>query len=193
MSDMYFLNMHILQKSVTRTAVHSYARFHSGHENWIIDIPLIYNSSNDDYTNINTIWHKMYPLLDTIDMDIRGILGKVSNNLNFDVDELNVIVKALDFYVRLNIGQFEIMAEQSVSMTNRGEIQEFAYSIKRILGFSRYGNYGIHHQSCEDAQKAYDILCVIRHRLNIDCGGSHRVWEPSHAYKEWSLPIIEKI
>ena len=192
----YFIKMSLQQKATLRLALCSFSRFNSGHEDWIGTSPMFCKTSLENFTIINSIWYKMRPLLDTINIDVVGIISNISkmdDGAVLDTDELNIITRALDFYVRVNIGQLEILAEQPASMMNsdRTEIQELACSIKRILGFSRYGNHGIHHELCKDAQKAYDILCVIRHRLMTDNNIHYRSnWEPTHVYKEWALPVI---
>lgn len=123
--------------------------------------------------------------------------------------QANIIISALDFYSRIGIGQMENLLEQPYILQrmpldeNRSFLEDAVYMLKTLIDMPRNGSHGIHNSECTEAQQAYDILCVIRHRLAWDKAGNPPVrdWKtmfgvhydtPSHIFKDWPLAEITK-
>lgn len=86
---------------------------------------------------------------------------------------------ALDMYTRIGLGQLENILEHpaifaKLSAENRADAEWLVHRLKYLLfGFEPNASHGITNLAVDDkARQAYDIRCVIRHRLAWDKAGN---------------------
>lgn len=126
------------------------------------------------------------------------------NKYNIVVDEAQarILVAALDLYARIGIGQFtEIVRvynyewKTPIPMVDR--LVDAMDAAKRIVGFGPGGSYGIHSPDVHDVfRRAFDIQCVIRHRLAFDRtpeGGFGVDFDEPRQIGELPLPTISHV
>ncbi len=126
-------------------------------------------------------------------------------SLTLSEHQADIVIRALDLYTRIGIGQFEEV-EHVYSRTNLAADWKTAERIraglniaKEAAGHHPNGSYSIHNDKVDDNfRAAYDIQQVIRHRLAWDRQpeGSPRYHvhfdAPQQISKE-PLPTIEKV
>jgi hypothetical protein len=136
-----------------------------------------------------------------------SFLSKDEGWFCFTEGQANIIVSVLDFYFRIGIGQMENLLEQPFIWQHiplhetRYVLEDAVYMLKTFIDMPRNGSHSIYNSECPEAQQAYDILSVIRHRLAWDKAGNPptRDWKtmfgphyvpPSHIFKDWPLAKI---
>jgi hypothetical protein len=132
---------------------------------------------------------------------------KTEYHLGLNADHARVIAAALDMYTRIGLGQLEtilehpgVFARLGGGTTARPDAEYLIGQLKaRLFGFAPNANHGIRNPAVVDvARQAYDIRCVIRHRLAWDRAGNppERDWstmlgvdfdDPSHL---GDLPLV---
>jgi len=98
-------------------------------------------------------------------------------NLKITKEQAEILVKALDLYSRIGIGQFEEILKHptwqrrifsdKMSYTSLDEARYFLDNVRQIITGQRHGGIGIT-VSEEHNRIAYDILQVIQHKLAWD-------------------------
>lgn len=114
---------------------------------------------------------EIYNKFKKTDINFDNILFK-DNCFYFDEKSGRYLIKILDTISRLNIGQFWIISE--IITTNQFEINhELKHQFDKIGSIMTNvpinGSWGIFHPEIhDDGRIAYDLLCVIRHKLAWD-------------------------
>jgi len=120
-------------------------------------------------------------------------------NIVVDEQQARILVAALDLYSRIGIGQLtEVVRvynyewKTPIPMVDR--LVEVMNEAKRVIGFGPGGSYGIHSPDVHDVfRRAFDIQCVIRHRLAFDRtpeGGFGVDFDTPRQIGELPLPTI---
>lgn len=125
--------------------------------------------------------------------DITGLTG----------EQAHTIVRALDLYSRLSLGQVGEVGGVIMDMhfnrchdkITRWDLQELCNkTLKPYLDLEQGEHLGMGHQEqSESGKMAYDIECVIRNKLaKTENHHEHSVWHrtPLH-YSQEPLPIIK--
>ena len=123
-------------------------------------------------------------------------------NIVVDEQQARILVAALDLYSRIGIGQLtEVVRvynyewKMPVPMVDR--LVEVMNEAKRVIGFRPGGSYGIHSPDVHDVfRRAFDIQCVIRHRLAFDRtpeGGFGVDFDTPRQIGELPLPTISHV
>lgn len=99
---------------------------------------------------------------------------KRTYTLTMSEEQASLLVRALDLYSRIGIGQFEEVLEvydhrMRRSLEVREEIRAALKSAKMAAGHPSNGSFGINNQEVADEfRAAYDLQQVVRHRLAYD-------------------------
>lgn len=120
-------------------------------------------------------------------------------NIVVDEQQARILVAALDLYARIGIGQFtEVVRvynyawKMPIPMVDR--LVDAMNGAKLVIGFGPGGSYGIHSPDVHDVfRRAFDIQCVIRHRLAFDGtpeGGLGVDFDEPRQIGELPLPTI---
>ena len=94
--------------------------------------------------------------------------------LTMNEEQAQLLVKALDLYSRIGIGQFEEVLQvydptAKLSPGTRDDIRQQLDFAKAAAGHPANGSYGIHSPEVRDEfRAAYDIQQVVRNRLAYD-------------------------
>ena len=89
-------------------------------------------------------------------------------SLNLSEEQAQIVIRALDCFSRIGIGQFENILE----VYDQGALQQgtlarsFVDRVKQEAGHPPNGSHGIHHRAVsDDFRAAYDIQQVLRNRV----------------------------
>lgn len=94
--------------------------------------------------------------------------------LTFTAQQADVLVRALDLYSRIGIGQFEEVASVydhglTLRVEQREKVVGCLMDAKNAAGHPSSGSYGIHNANVhDDFRVAYDIKQVVRRRMDWD-------------------------
>lgn len=94
--------------------------------------------------------------------------------LNIDEDQAHVLIRALDVFSRIGLGQFEEVLDVydrpcRLDLEQREEIRAGLKAAKLAAGHPSNGSYGIHNESVRgEFRDAFDLQQVIRHRIAWD-------------------------
>jgi len=94
--------------------------------------------------------------------------------LTLNEEQARILIRALDLYSRIGIGQFEEVAQVydrglKLDLTTRDRIRAGLNIAKVEAGHPVNGSYGIHNEKVDDEFRvAYDLQKVVRHRLAWD-------------------------
>jgi hypothetical protein len=94
--------------------------------------------------------------------------------LTLNEDQARILIRALDLYSRIGIGQFEEVAQVydrglKLDLPTRDRIRVGLNIAKAEAGHPVNGSYGIHNAKVDDEFRvAYDLQKVVRHRLAWD-------------------------
>jgi hypothetical protein len=122
-------------------------------------------------------------------------------NITVDEHQARILVAALDLYTRIGIGQFtEIVRvynyEWKTPVPVVDRLVDAMNAAKQVIGFGPGASYGIHSPDVHDVfRRAYDIQCVIRHRLAFDRtpeGGLGVDFDTPRQIGELPLPTIKE-
>jgi hypothetical protein len=125
---------------------------------------------------------------------------KKTYTLTLSEEHAQIVVKALDLYSRIGIGQFEnILEVYDQGFVVTGELRDTARGcinrVKLIFGHPENGSHGIHNPKVnDDFRVAYDIQQVLRHRLAFDRnpkGGITVDFDTPRAISDLPLPTIQ--
>ncbi len=120
--------------------------------------------------------------------------------LNMSEAQAQVVVRALDLYTRIGIGQFEeiLRVYDPLSETwgsGHKFALEFIKEIKAQAGHPMNGSHGIHNPKVrDDFRVAYDVQQVIRNRIAFDKnpeGGMTVDFDTPRAISQLPLPTIK--
>jgi len=122
--------------------------------------------------------------------------------LTFNEEQADLLVRALDAYSRLCVGQFNTAVESAwmhkILEVDRKDVEYHCNQLKRIFtGINSPGaSYGIYSKEIPDgARIAWDIQQVVRNRLAWDRnpqGGITVNFDTPMQASEQPLPVIEK-
>ena len=94
--------------------------------------------------------------------------------LTCSAEQAALLVRALDLYSRIGIGQFEEIlnvydAQHTMEVSLRQDARLAINEAKALAGHPDSGSYGIHSPEVRDEfRAAFDLQRVIRHRLAFD-------------------------
>lgn len=120
-------------------------------------------------------------------------------NIVVDEAQARILVEALDLYTRIGIGQFaEVVRvynyEWKTPIPAVDRLVDVMNAAKHVIGFGPGASHGIHSPDVHDVfRRAYDIRCVIRHRLAFDRtpeGGLGVDFDTPRQIGELPLPTI---
>lgn len=123
-------------------------------------------------------------------------------NIVVDEQQARILVAALDLYSRIGIGQLtEVVRvynyEWKTPIPTVDRLVEVMNEAKHVIGFGPGGSYGIHSPNVHDVfRRAFDIQCVIRHRLAFDRtpeGGFGVDFDTPRQIGELPLPTISHV
>lgn len=95
-------------------------------------------------------------------------------NITVTESQANILVRALDLFSRIGIGQFENVVEVynhdfRLDAVKQERIRLCLQWAKEEAGHPANGSYGIHNKAVSnDFRAAYDLQQVIRHRIAWD-------------------------
>ncbi len=121
-------------------------------------------------------------------------------NLKFNQEQAQIIIRALDLYARIGIGQFESILDVydrpcNLDLKERDGIREGLRHAKLCAGHPENGSFGIHNSKVRDEfRAAFDIQQVIRHRVAHDRspeGGNQIDFDTPYRISSQPLPEIE--
>ena len=127
-------------------------------------------------------------------------MTKKTYTLTMSEEQAQVVVRALDLYTRIGIGQFEeILRVYDPLSETWGSGHQFALEyigeIKAQAGHPMNGSHGIHHPEVRDEfRAAYDVQQVIRNRIAFDQnpeGGMGVAFDTPRAISQLPLPTIK--
>ena len=121
--------------------------------------------------------------------------------LTMSEEQSQLLVKALDLYSRIGIGQFEEILDvydplhRLVPVEAKDTARKLLDSVKAVYGHPANGSHGIHNPEVRDEfRAAYDIQRVVRHRLAFDRhpeGGFQVNFDEPWQISERPLPSIK--
>lgn len=129
-------------------------------------------------------------------------MNKPSYHLEVNSEQAHAIIKALDLFSRIGMGQMEevehflswhgvLDLRDESTVTKRDEIRSLCDQIKVLLGHPVNGHYGIAQEAVPKACRiAYDLQCVLRQKVaGAEGEGPHSVWhhDPMHLVKDVPL------
>ena len=125
-------------------------------------------------------------------------MTKKTYTLTMSEEQAQVVVRALDLYTRIGIGQFEEIFrvyDPKGELRNHSGASGLMNSIKNIVGHPANGSHGIHHPEVRDEfRAAYDVQQVIRNRIAFDKnpeGGMGVAFDTPRAISQLPLPTIK--
>lgn len=119
--------------------------------------------------------------------------------LRMDVEQAEIVSRALELYSRLGMGQLEIVLSEELtrwSLLDREKLAAFnehVNGMKQLLGHASHGSYGIYNVDVPwICREAYDIHQVVRNTIathkNVDrLSVARRDYAPAHS----KLPAIK--
>ncbi len=127
--------------------------------------------------------------------------NKKTYTLNMSEEQAQILVRALDLYSRIGIGQFEEILDvydplhKRVPVEARDAARRLLNSVKAVYGHPANGSNGIHSPEVRDEfRAAYDIQQVVRHRLAFDRhpeGGFQVNFDEPRQISQLPLPSIK--
>lgn len=103
----------------------------------------------------------------------------VKYSLDLDESAVELLMKALDLYARIGIGQIEGLldhpeVQKALLTTDALEARYAASRLKEVVfGFTTAASRSIASPSVmDDTKRAFDIFCVLRHRMAWDKAGN---------------------
>lgn len=94
--------------------------------------------------------------------------------LTMSAEQASVIIRALDLYSRIGIGQFEEVARvyetsRDLSFMQEEDLKTCLINAKVAAGHPKNGSFGIHNIVVSDKFRvAWDLQQVVRHRMAYD-------------------------
>jgi hypothetical protein len=120
--------------------------------------------------------------------------------LTMSEEQAQIVVRALDLYSRIGIGQFEEILrvyDPCCTLTSmmRDEARTHINCVKLAYGHPENGSHGIHNPKVrDDFRVAYDVQQVIRNRIAFDKnpeGGFQVDFDTPRAISQLPLPTIK--
>lgn len=116
-------------------------------------------------------------------------------SLDLDEHSAALLMRALDLYSRIGIGQIESVldhpeVQQALLKVDHLEARYAASRLKEVVfGFAPGAGRSIASAQVMDGTKqAFDILCVLRHRLAWDKAGNPPQRTPSMIFVDYDRP-----
>jgi hypothetical protein len=133
-------------------------------------------------------------------------------SLTLDEQSAGLLMRALDLYARIGIGQLETLYDHpAVRQERLGKPFSFSMNALLLIGLLKDDLFGLSPPAARsivaddvvpDAKQAYDIMSVIRHRLAWDKAGNPPERDrnmttiefdaPSHVCENRPLPVFEE-
>jgi hypothetical protein len=94
--------------------------------------------------------------------------------LTMSAKHAEILVRALDLYSRIGIGQFEEVARvyetsEDLTFEQEEDLKACLVNAKVAVGHPKNGSYGIHNAVVSDKfRAAWDLQQVVRHRMAYD-------------------------
>jgi hypothetical protein len=207
----YELTLTLPQYGIVVEAIDLYNAINSGDFSAVENIELVKNKIknlekfNDGIEALSKAV-KGEPVVSENIKAIRDIFMTANNKFIITTEQAETLVEVLDLLSRLNIGQFNMLLEcpyiwkYGMLEKQRAYLELLVSDIKYAFGLHTNSSFGM--PQIPEAQKSYDILCVIRHRLVWDKAGNPPKRDfktmfdvyydaPMHWFKEWPLATIK--
>ena len=95
----------------------------------------------------------------------------IKYTLTISPEHAQLLVRALDLFSRIGMGQFEKISSvyRTLTIDQKTNLYNKLLEIKEIVGLPYNDHHGIHSPDIkDDFRQAFDMLQVIRHRLAWD-------------------------